>query len=94
MATASTSQADPARGADELRGSAVLGAPLAAYMVEHPAVEIEPDAQRCAPRSDRRRLRSRATRRQPRRQQRLLARTIAPIPTSVIASPAYLDRLR
>ena len=69
----------------------MLGAPLAAFMAEHPAVEIEltlSDARhdliaegfdlalRVASLDD----------------SSLLARTIAPIPTSVIASPAYLDR--
>ncbi|OJW20378.1 MAG: LysR family transcriptional regulator [Sphingopyxis sp. 65-8] len=72
-------------------GIKVLGAPLAAFMAEHPAVEIEltlSDARhdliaegfdlalRVASLDD----------------SSLLARTIAPIPTSVIASPAYLDR--
>ena len=68
-------------------GIKVLGAPLAAFMAEHPAVEIEltlSDARhdliaegfdlalRVASLDD----------------SSLLARTIAPIPTSVIASPA------
>ncbi len=72
-------------------GIKVLGAPLAAFMAAHPAVEIEltlSDARhdliaegfdlalRVASLDD----------------SSLLARTIAPIPTSVIASPAYLDR--
>ncbi|WP_263587668.1 LysR family transcriptional regulator [Sphingopyxis sp. GC21] len=72
-------------------GIKVLGAPLAAFMAEHPAVEIEltlSDARhdliaegfdlalRVASLDD----------------SSLLARTIVPIPTSVIASPAYLER--
>lgn len=72
-------------------GIKVLGAPLAAFMAQHPAVEIEltlSDARhdliaegidlalRIAPLDD----------------SSLLARTIAPVAASVIASPAYLER--
>jgi len=72
-------------------GIKVLGAPLAAFMERHPAVEVEltlSDARhdlvaegidlalRIAPLDD----------------SSLLARTIAPVAASVIASPAYLER--
>src|SRR3546814_20968777 len=72
-------------------GIKVLGAPLAAFMAQHPAVEVEltlSDARhdlvaegidlalRIAPLDD----------------SSLLARTIAPVAASVIASPAYLAR--
>jgi DNA-binding transcriptional LysR family regulator len=72
-------------------GIKVLGAPLAAFMERHPAVEVEltlSDARhdlvaegidlalRIAPLDD----------------STLLARTIAPVAASVIASPAYLER--
>ncbi|SNS72832.1 LysR family transcriptional regulator [Sphingopyxis indica] len=72
-------------------GIKVLGAPLAAFMAQHPAVEVEltlSDARhdlvaegidlalRIAPLDD----------------SSLLARTIAPVAASVIASPAYLER--
>src|SRR3546814_10132591 len=72
-------------------GIKVLGVPLAAFMERHPAIEIEltlGDARhdlvaegfdlalRIASLDD----------------SSLLARTIAPVAASVIASPAYLDR--
>ena len=78
-------------GAPMSFGIKVLGPPLAAFLAQHPAVEIEvllsdarndPVAEgidltlRIAPLAD----------------SSLLARTIAPVSASVIASPAYLEK--